>query len=203
MGDTATVYRSGWHPSGFFAVSEAAAITAFYVFPRAQVLIHREVTVRMLPTVIRDSMVMVGSILLILGVSLAFTNYLIDAQIPQLLFEWVSSVVESKLMFLVLLNVILLVLGAILDNSAFGDHGAVNRSRRAPVRCRVGSSGIIFLANMQIGYVTPPIGMHLYRQLPLQTFDHRAWSGNNSRDAGAVGRARDHRLRTGVEPSLP
>ena len=81
--------------SGFFAVSEAAAVTAFYVLV-VEVFIHREVSIRALPGVIRDAMTMVGGILLILGVSLAFTNYLIDAEIPQLLFDWISTYVSDK-----------------------------------------------------------------------------------------------------------
>ncbi len=148
--------------SGFFAVSEAAAVTAFYVF-LVEVVIHREVTFTMLPRVIRDSMVMVGGILLILGVSLAFTNYLIDAEVPQQLFEWISTVVTSKLMFLILLNIVLLLLGAILDIfSAL----VIMVPLIVPVALQFGVDpvhlGIIFLANMQIGYFTPPIGMNLF-----------------------------------------
>ncbi len=148
--------------SGFFAVSEAAAVTAFYVFV-VEVLIHREVTFKQLPAVVRDSMVMVGGILLILGVSLAFTNYLIDAQIPQLLFEWISAIVSNKIMFLILLNIVLLILGAILDIfSAL----VIMVPLIVPVALQFGVDpvhlGIIFLANMQIGYFTPPIGMNLF-----------------------------------------
>ena len=76
--------------SGFFAVSEAAAVTAFYVVI-VEVFILREVPVKDLPRVIREAMVMVGGILLILGVSLAFTNFLVDAEIPQALFEWIRT----------------------------------------------------------------------------------------------------------------
>ncbi|MFT7221738.1 MAG: C4-dicarboxylate transporter DctM subunit, partial [Candidatus Azotimanducaceae bacterium] len=76
--------------SGFFAVSEAAAVTAFYVL-LIEVVIHREISIRALPRIIREAMVMVGGILLILGVSLAFTNFLVDAEVPQKLFEWIST----------------------------------------------------------------------------------------------------------------
>jgi C4-dicarboxylate transporter DctM subunit len=148
--------------SGFFAVSEAAAVTAFYVL-LVEVVIHREVKFRALPGIIREAMVMVGGILLILGVSLAFTNFLIDAEIPQQLFEWIQTYVSSKLTFLILLNIVLLALGAILDIfSAL----VIMIPLIVPMALRFGVDpvhlGIIFLANMQIGYFTPPIGMNLF-----------------------------------------
>ncbi|MBT4161461.1 MAG: TRAP transporter large permease subunit, partial [Gammaproteobacteria bacterium] len=148
--------------SGFFAVSEAAAVTAFYVL-LVEVLIYREVAFRELPRVIREAMVMVGGILLILGVSLAFTNFLVDAEVPQQLFDWISTFIESKFTFLILLNLILLALGAILDIfSAL----VIMIPLIVPLALQFGIDpvhlGIIFLANMQIGYFTPPIGMNLF-----------------------------------------
>ncbi len=148
--------------SGFFAVSEAAAVTAFYVL-LVEVVIHREVKYLDLPRVIREAMIMVGGILLILGVSLAFTNYLIDAEVPQLLFEWIQTFISSKTTFLILLNLILLALGAILDIfSAL----VIMIPLIVPMALQFGIDpvhlGIIFLANMQIGYFTPPIGMNLF-----------------------------------------
>ncbi|MBV1878367.1 MAG: TRAP transporter large permease subunit [Pseudomonadales bacterium] len=148
--------------SGFFAVSEAAAVTAFYVL-LVEVVIHKEVKYAMLPLVIRESMVMVGSILLILGVSLAFTNFLIDAEVPQQLFDWIRIYVDDKITFLIILNLVLLVLGAVLDIfSAL----VIMIPLIVPVAIGFGIDpvhlGIIFLANMQIGYFTPPIGMNLF-----------------------------------------
>ena len=108
-------------------------------------------------------MVMVGSILMILGVSLAFTNFLIDAQIPQALFEWIRTYIDDKITFLILLNIVLLILGAILDIfSAL----VIMIPLIVPIAIGFGIDpvhlGIIFLANMQIGYFTPPIGMNLF-----------------------------------------
>ena len=148
--------------SGFFAVSEAAAVTAFYVLI-VEVLIYREVPLLKLPGIIRDAMVMVGGILLILAVSLAFTNFLIDAEIPQFLIEKVGEFIESKVTFLILLNLLLLALGAILDIfSAL----IIMVPLIVPMALRFGIDpvhlGIVFLANMQIGYFTPPIGMNLF-----------------------------------------
>jgi C4-dicarboxylate transporter, DctM subunit len=148
--------------SGFFAVSEAAAVTAAYVLI-VESLIRKEVPVFRLPAVIIEAMVMVGGILLILGVSLAFTNFLIDAQIPQQMFELISTYITSKFTFLMLLNIILLMLGAILDIfSAL----VIMIPLIVPIALGFGIDpihlGIIFLANMQIGYFTPPIGMNLF-----------------------------------------
>ena len=148
--------------TGVFAISDAAAVTAFYVVV-AEVFLYRDVALRALPKIIVESMVMVGGILLILGVALAFTNFLIDAEVPQQLFDFMKDRVESPLMFLLLLNVLLLVLGAILDIFAAT---VIMVPLLLPVAVGYGIHpvhlGIIFLANMQIGYFTPPIGMNLF-----------------------------------------
>ena len=148
--------------SGFFAVSEAAAVTAAYVLT-VYIAVKKEINPRSVPRIVKESMMMVGGILLILGVSLAFTNYLIDAEVPQALFSWISEFIESKFAFLFLLNVVLLLLGAILDIfSAL----VIMVPLILPLAISFGVDpvhlGIIFLANMQIGYFTPPIGMNLF-----------------------------------------
>jgi tripartite ATP-independent transporter DctM subunit len=148
--------------SGYFAVSEAAAVTALYVIV-VEVLILREIPLRILPRIMRQSMVLVGGILVILGVSLASTNYLIDAGVPGRLFELVRSHVTSQLTFLILLNLFLLILGALLDIfSAL----VLVVPLILPVAVSYGVDpvhlGIIFLANMQIGYLTPPVGLNLF-----------------------------------------
>lgn len=148
--------------SGYFAVSEAAAVTALYVLI-VEVFIYKEIKFSKLGRIIKESMVMVGGILLILGVSLAFTNYLIDAEVPVRLFELCQTFVSSKLVFLILLNIFLLILGAMLDIfSAI----IIMVPLMLPVALQYGVDpvhlGIIFLANMQIGYFTPPVGMNLF-----------------------------------------
>jgi tripartite ATP-independent transporter DctM subunit len=147
---------------GFFAISEAAAATAMYVLV-VEVFIYKEIKLTQLPAIMRDSMVMVGGILLILGVSLASTNFLIDAEIPMRLFNVIQSHVSNKIVFLILLNLLLLILGAILDIfSAL----VIMVPIILPVAINYGVDpvhfGIIFLANMQIGYFTPPVGMNLF-----------------------------------------
>ncbi len=148
--------------SGYFAVSEAAAVTACYVL-LVEVFILREISLRQLPVIMRQSMVLVGGILLILGVSLASTSYMIDAEIPAKLFEYVKTHVDGRLTFLLLLNIFLLLLGAILDIfSAL----VLVVPLILPVALSYGVDplhlGIIFLANMQIGYITPPVGLNLF-----------------------------------------
>ena len=147
---------------GVFAVSEAAAVTAFYLII-VEVFIHREVSLKQLPEVARESMTMIGGILLILASALAMTNYLVDAEVPSRLFDWIKLHVDNKLTFLVLLNIFLLALGAILDVfSAI----VIMAPLIVPVAMGYGIHpvhlGIIFLANMQLGYLTPPVGMNLF-----------------------------------------
>jgi tripartite ATP-independent transporter DctM subunit len=148
--------------SGYFAVSEAAAVTAMYVLV-VEVFVYKEIKLSQLAGIIRDAMVMVGGILLILGVSLALTNFLIDAEVPMKLFTMCQTFVNSKLVFLILLNIFLLILGAMLDIfSAI----IIMVPLMLPVALEYGVHpvhlGIIFLANMQIGYFTPPVGMNLF-----------------------------------------
>jgi tripartite ATP-independent transporter DctM subunit len=125
--------------------------------------LYREIRGQALLRITRDAMMMVGGILLILAVSLAFTNFLVDAEVPQWLFERIQAVVTNPLTFLLLLNLILLMLGAILDIfSAL----VIMTPLIVPVAMQFGIHpvhlGIIFLANMQIGYFTPPVGMNLF-----------------------------------------
>ncbi|MCW8932258.1 MAG: TRAP transporter large permease subunit, partial [Gammaproteobacteria bacterium] len=148
--------------SGVFAVSEAAAVTALYIII-VEVFIYKEVSLSQLPKVIESSMTMIGSILLILASALAMTNYLIDAEIPLILFEWIKNHIDSQVTFLLLLNIFLLALGAILDIfSAI----VIISPLIVPVAISFGVHpvhlGIIFLANMQLGYLTPPVGMNLF-----------------------------------------
>jgi C4-dicarboxylate transporter, DctM subunit len=155
--------------SGYFAVSEAAAVTAIYVFI-VEVLIHREITFTRLPQIMRESMVLVGAILIVLGMSLASTNYLLDAEIPTRLFNFIRTHVDSAVGFLLLLNGFLLVLGMMLDIfSAL----VIMVPLILPIAVGYGINpvhlGIIFLANMEIAYLMPPMGMNLF--IAMYRFD--------------------------------
>jgi tripartite ATP-independent transporter DctM subunit len=147
---------------GYFAVSEAAAVTAVYVLV-VEVLIIREIKISALPDIMRDAMMLVGGIMIIIGVSLASTNYLIDAEVPTRMFDFIQSHIDEKLTFLILLNLFLLVLGMMLDIfSAI----VIIVPIILPIAVGYGIHpvhlGIIFLANMQLGYFTPPVGMNLF-----------------------------------------
>jgi C4-dicarboxylate transporter DctM subunit len=147
---------------GYFAVSEAAAVTAVYVLV-VEVLIIREIKISALADIMRDAMMLVGGIMIIIGVSLASTNYLIDAEVPTRMFAFIQSHIDEKLTFLILLNLFLLVLGMMLDIfSAI----VIIVPIILPIAVGYGIHpvhlGIIFLANMQLGYFTPPVGMNLF-----------------------------------------
>lgn len=148
--------------SGKVAASEAAAVTALYVL-FVTVCIKKEITWEKLPEVMAESMRLVGAILLILGAALAMSNWLVDQEVPARLFEFTQQHVKSAWLFLLLLNLFLVVVGMLLDifsaivilvpllvpvAAGFGIH---------PVHL-----GIVLLANLQLGYFTPPVGMNLF-----------------------------------------
>jgi C4-dicarboxylate transporter, DctM subunit len=148
--------------TGLATPVEAAAVTAFYAFV-IEAVIHRDLHIfRDLPRVMGECGLLIGGVLLILGVSLGFTNYLVDAEVPVRAVGWTTHTIHSPLLFLLLLNVFLLVVGCLMEiypaivievpllvplGAAFGID---------PVRL-----GIIFLANMELGYLTPPVGLNL------------------------------------------
>ena len=148
--------------SGYFAVSEAAAVTALYVI-FVEVIVLREIPWGELPRIMRESMVLVGAILMILGVSLASTNYMIDASVPERLFEVVDTYVAGQASFLLALLIFLLILGAILDIfSAIILVVPLIMPVAAQYDVHPVHLGIVFLATMELGYLTPPVGLNLF-----------------------------------------
>lgn len=148
--------------SGFFAVSEAAVVTVAYVL-FSELVLRREIPLRSIPRIVRESMVLVGAIFVILGLSLASTSYMIAIEVPQRLFELVSGFVDSQTTFLILLLLFLLIIGAILDIfSAI----VLVVPLIVPVALQFGVDpvhlGIVFLAAMELGYMTPPVGLNLF-----------------------------------------
>jgi C4-dicarboxylate transporter DctM subunit len=148
--------------SGYFAVSEAAAVTALYV-AIAELVILRDVRWRDLPGIMRESMVLVGAIFVILGFSLASTNYMIDTGVPEKLFEMVKDYVTGPNSFLLGLLVFLLILGTILD---IFSATVLVVPLLLPIAAQYGVDpihlGIVFLAAMELGYLTPPVGLNLF-----------------------------------------
>jgi tripartite ATP-independent transporter DctM subunit len=148
---------------GFATPVEAAAITALYAFV-IETLLYRDLEIRKrVPEVMAECGLLVGGVLLILGVAMGFTNYLVDARVPDHAVDWVQGTIESPWVFLLTLNVFLLVVGCLMDIfSAI----VVVVPLIVPVATAFGIDpvhlGIIFLANMELGYLTPPVGMNLF-----------------------------------------
>jgi tripartite ATP-independent transporter DctM subunit len=148
---------------GLTTLVEAAAVTAVYAL-LLETVIHRELSLfRDVPRVLIKCVTLIGGVFVILGVALGLTNYLVDAQVPAQAAAWVRDTVESRLLFLLALNVFLLVVGCLMDiysaifvvvplilpiSQVYGIH---------PLHL-----GIIFLVNLELGYLTPPVGMNLF-----------------------------------------
>lgn len=148
---------------GFATLVEAAALTVFYAFV-VECFVYRDLSIRRdLPRIAVESATMLGGFLIILGVALGFTNYLVHAEIPMRALHWVSAHIESPIVFLLALNVFLLIVGALMDiYSAI----LVVVPLIAPMGLAYGIDpvhlGIIFLVNMELGYLMPPMGENLF-----------------------------------------
>lgn len=148
---------------GFATPVEAAALTALYAF-LVETFVYGDLRItRDIPRVMTECGLLIGGVLLILGVALGFTNYLVDAQVPATAVEWVTGSIRSPWLFLLLLNLFLLVVGCLMD--IFSAIVVV-----VPLIVPIGEAfgidpvhlGIIFLANLELGYLTPPVGMNLF-----------------------------------------
>ena len=148
--------------SGWATPVEAAAVTALYAIV-VEAFIHRELHVfRDLPRAMAHAGLVIGGVLLILGVALGFTNYLVDAEVPARAVEWTTHTIHSRIVFLLALNAFLLLVGCLMDIfSAI----VIQVPLLLPLALAFGVDpmhlGIIFLANLEVGYLTPPIGLNL------------------------------------------
>jgi len=149
--------------TGVFTATEAAAVTAFYVFI-VEVFIYKDLHLgRDIPRVMKDSMLLVGAIIMIICVAMGLTNFLVDQEVPNSLFEFTKRFISSPAMFLVILNIFLIIVGMMMDIfSAI----IVVVPLIMPIAKAYGIDpvhlGIIFLANLEIGYLTPPVGLNLF-----------------------------------------
>jgi len=151
--------------SGVFSTPvAAAALTALYAL-FVELVIHRELRpFKDLPRVMTECGLLVGGVLLILGVAMSFTkDFLVFAMIPDLAIEWGTANIESKYVFLLALNCFLLLVGCLMDiYSAI----VVVVPLLLPLGAAFGIDpihlGIIFLANLELGYLTPPVGLNLF-----------------------------------------
>ena len=148
---------------GFTTVTEAAALTAFYVLI-IECFVYRDISfMRDVPRVIGDSMTLVGGILLILCCALGVTNFLVDQEVPTSILQSMREVITNKYTFLLFLNIFLLAVGALMDIfSAI----IVVTPLIVPIAADFGIHpvhlAIIFLANLEIGYITPPVGINIF-----------------------------------------
>lgn len=149
--------------SSYATVVEASALGALYALV-IQCFVNRDLSLtRDLPGVLRQCVVLVGGVLIILSVAMGLTSYLVDAQVPAQLLELVQSHIESPLVFLLMLNIFLLLVGCLMD--IFSATVVV-----VPLIVPLGAAfgidpihlGIIFIANLELGYLTPPVGLNLF-----------------------------------------
>ncbi len=148
--------------TGIVSLVEVAALTVIYVCI-VEMCIHRSISVKALPRIVKESMVLVGAILIILAMALALTDYLIDKGVPDMVLEWITSITDNKIIMLIGLNVFLLIVGCMMDIfSAI----VIIVPLLLPIADKLGIDkihlGIIVLTNLEIGYLTPPIGMNLF-----------------------------------------
>jgi len=146
---------------GIFTAAEASAVMAMYVLV-AEVFVYRDVPLSKLPGIVARSQTLVGAILIVLGTALGLTNYLIDAEVPARLFAWLHGYIQSKTVFLIVLNAFLLVVNMVEIFSAI----IIVVPIIVPIAAQYGIDpihlGVIFLLNLEIGYMTPPLGLNLF-----------------------------------------
>ena len=148
---------------GYTTLVETSATLVIYIL-FVEVYIYKDLKLNDLPRIVLDCATLIGGVLIILGVAMGFTSYLVDAQIPMLLMDWVEQNISSKYVFLLLLNILLLVVGCLMDIfsaiiiivplitpllTLFPDIHPVHLA-------------VIFIANLELGYLTPPVGMNLF-----------------------------------------
>lgn len=143
-------------------LDEVAALTVIYVCI-VEICIHRSISVKTLPRLVKESMLLVGAILIILGIALGLTGYLNTLEVPMIVLDWIQSITENKVITLIGLNIFLLIVGCLMDIfSAI----IIIVPLLLPIADQFGIDkvhlGIIVLTNLEIGYLTPPVGMNLF-----------------------------------------
>jgi tripartite ATP-independent transporter DctM subunit len=158
----APVVAIGSLTSGLATPTESAAVTALYAIV-TQTWMHKDLSMQSLYECFVKTVEIIGGVMLILGMALGLTNYLVDAGVPDMATEWVQSVTQSKLVFLLALNAFLFFAGALMEIYAAI---VVLVPLLLPLALSYGIDpvhfGIIFLANLEMGFLCPPAGMNLY-----------------------------------------
>ena len=147
---------------GFTTLVEVSAFTVIYVLV-VEAFVYKNLKLQAIPGVIVDCATLVGGVLLIIGVAMGLTSYLIDAQVPLHVLHWVRENIHNKYVFLLTLNILLLIVGALMDIfSAI----IVVVPLIAPIGVHFGIDpvhlAVIFIANLELGFLTPPVGMNLF-----------------------------------------
>jgi tripartite ATP-independent transporter DctM subunit len=148
--------------SGVLSLIEMGAVSVIYVFI-VEVLIHRDIPLSQVPTVFFKSIPIIGGVLSILAMAKALSYGIVFTQVPDLLAEWLLNAVESRWLFLLLLNLALLVVGCLMDIFSailvilplivpLGEAYGID-----PVHL-----GVIFIINLEVGFLTPPVGLNLF-----------------------------------------
>ena len=148
--------------SGVVTLDEAAALTAIYACI-VEIGIHRSISLKVLPRIVKESTLLVGAILIILGIALGLTNYLITLDVPTIVLDWIQSTTENRVITLIGLNIFLLIVGCLMD---IFSAVIIVVPLLLPIAEQFGIDkahlGIIVLTNLEIGYLTPPVGMNLF-----------------------------------------
>jgi tripartite ATP-independent transporter DctM subunit len=148
--------------TGFMTLVETAATLVIYVLI-IEIYIYKDFKWKNIPKIIINCTALIGGVLIILGVAMGLTSYLVDAQIPLKLLAWVKTAISSKFVFLLMLNILLLLVGSLMDIfsaiivfvpllAPLGDYFGIHPVHMA----------IIFIANLELGFITPPVGMNLF-----------------------------------------
>lgn len=148
--------------SGFFTATESAAIAVLYAIV-VEILVHRELPLKKIPVVLSESAEMLGTLFLILLLAVSLNKFMTEEQLPQHMVETMSTLISSKVTFLIGVNILLLIVGMFMDiMSAI----LVLAPLLAPIAAHFGINpvhfGIIMIVNLEIGYLTPPVGINLF-----------------------------------------
>ena len=150
------------HSGGRISLTDVAVTVAFYVLV-VELLVHRDVHIKKdVPRIMRESMVLIGGVLIILASALGLTNFLIDQEVPDKIFAFLSHYISGKHSFLIVLNIFFLIMGAMLDIFS----AVIVVPLICPIALNYGINpihlGVIFLTNLEIGYSFPPAGLNLF-----------------------------------------
>ena len=148
--------------SGLFTPTEAAAVSVIYAIV-VELAIHREIGPEHFPKILTEAAVMMGTLLIIMALAFALNDFLVEEKIPDMAVEWIRSMELGPLEFLLIINMLLLVVGALMDSiSAI----MIIAPLLKPIADQLGIDpvhlGVVFIVNLEIGYLTPPIGINLF-----------------------------------------